>query len=476
MLAEDFPSTPMSFIMKHFYDSGMVIYTAYQSIAEAERLWDPNNPSYNKLKQTRKVKNYHPQTVEEKLADPEVPPDQKRAYSELKDVRIGRAKWEAKLAAKRQREADEAAAKKKYEDDEAANLELAIKEGTMEDCGCCYDEFPRNRMVHCNNESIWHYFCTRCARLHAETQIGSAKYELQCMSTDVCEAGYSVTQRQLFLDANLTTALDRIEAETVLRLAGIENLASCPFCSYAAEYPPIEHERLFHCQRESCAKTSCRLCQKESHIPKTCKENAKDIGLDVRREVEEAMTAALVRLCNKCKGPFIKEDGCNKMNCPCGNIQCYVCSKSCQYNHFDDERRGGKAGNCPLFDDVNKRHEDETKRAEELIVEKLRKEHPEVAAEDLEIRVSDAVKADEEKRRAKRHHPHEHHRFILDGGFGRQELPAPPPLDVRPGNQERQMFRDAFMANLPPQHLEVGNRAKQVQKPGQGQKPPNLQG
>ncbi|OBT50038.1 hypothetical protein VE04_09743, partial [Pseudogymnoascus sp. 24MN13] len=413
MLSEDFPSIPMSVIMKQFYDSGMVIYTAYQSLADAERVWDPNNPSYHKLKQARKVKSFHPSTVDEKLTNPETPPDQKRAYAELKDVRAGRAKCEGKLAAKMKREADAAAAKEKYEADEAANLELAIIEGTMEECGCCFDDFPRNRMINCNNESISHYFCKRCARLHAETQIGSGKYELQCMSTDGCQADYSYAQRQLFLDANLTTALDRIAAETNLRLAGIENLASCPFCPYAAEYPPIEEERLFHCVLDSCKKISCRMCLKESHIPKTCQENAKDIGLDVRREVEEAMTAALVRLCNKCKGPFIKEDGCNKMNCPCGNIQCYVCSKSCQYNHFDDERRGGKAGNCPLFDDVQVRHEDETKRAETLIVEKLKKEHPEVDPEDLEIRVSDAVKEDEERRKKKRWNPHEPFRHLL---------------------------------------------------------------
>ncbi|KFZ13848.1 hypothetical protein V501_03500 [Pseudogymnoascus sp. VKM F-4519 (FW-2642)] len=476
MLSEDFPSIPMSFIMKQFYDSGMVIYTAYQSLADAERVWDPNNPSYHKLKQARKVKSFNPSTVDEKLTNPETPPDQKRAYAELKDVRAGRAKWEGKLAAKMKREADAAAAKEKYEAEEAANLELAIKEGTMEECGCCFDDFPRNRMINCNNESISHYFCKRCARLHAETQIGSGKYELQCMSTDGCEADYSYAQRQLFLDANLTTALDRIAAETNLRLAGIENLASCPFCPYAAEYPPIEEERLFHCVLDSCKKISCRMCLKESHIPKTCQENAKDIGLDVRREVEEAMTAALVRLCNKCKGPFIKEDGCNKMNCPCGNIQCYVCSKSCQYNHFDDERRGGKAGNCPLFDDVQVRHEDETKRAEAIIVEKLKREHPEVDPEDLEIRVSDAVKEDEERRKKKRWNPHEPFRFAMEGGIGR---PQGPPLipQALAGNQERQAYREAYEAHMAQYHANVENLGPMGNRPlnpGQRQHP-NLQ-
>ena len=55
------------------------------------------------------------------------------------------------------------------------------------------------------------------------------------------------------------------------------------------------------------------------------------------------MTAALVRVCNKCKKEFLKEDGCNKMKCPCGNSQCYICSKNVEdYGHFDLE--------CPLYE------------------------------------------------------------------------------------------------------------------------------
>src|SRR5271169_5459548 len=55
------------------------------------------------------------------------------------------------------------------------------------------------------------------------------------------------------------------------------------------------------------------------------------------------MTAALVRVCNRCKKEFLKEDGCNKMKCPCGNSQCYICSQNVEdYGHFDLE--------CPLYE------------------------------------------------------------------------------------------------------------------------------
>lgn len=113
-----------------------------------------------------------------------------------------------------------------------------------------------------------------------------------------------------FLDEKTRVALDRNEQEAVLRLAGIENLESCPFCPFAAEYPDIDVDREFRCQAPDCEKVSCRLCKEESHIPKSCDEyaieKAKEKGLSERHRVEEAMSDALIRKCNKCDTSFIK--------------------------------------------------------------------------------------------------------------------------------------------------------------------------
>jgi TRIAD3 protein (E3 ubiquitin-protein ligase RNF216) len=210
--------------------------------------------------------------------------------------------------------------------------------------------------------------------------------------------------RAQFLDEKTKIALERNEQEANLRLAGIENLASCPFCPYAAEYPPVEVDREFRCQAPDCEKVSCRLCKLESHIPKSCEENAKETGLSARRHIEEAMSAALIRKCNKCGTPFIKEEGCNKMRCTlkgCGNVQCYVCSKSCDYDHFNDEGRGGKPGNCPLFESVETRHDEEVSKAEKEALDKIRAEHPEYTEDDLKVKVSENVKKDDERRRAR---------------------------------------------------------------------------
>jgi len=201
----------------------------------------------------------------------------------------------------------------------------------------------------------------------------------------------------------LAIALERSEQEANLRMAGIENLASCPFCPFAAEYPPVEIDKEFRCQAPDCERISCRLCKLESHIPKSCEENAKDNGLSIRRQIEEAMSEALIRKCNKCGTPFVKEEGCNKMTCTrngCFNVQCYICSKSCNYDHFNDPQRGGRVGNCPLFESTQQRHDDDVRKAEKDALERIRAEHPEYSEEDLKIQVSEAVLKDDERRRA----------------------------------------------------------------------------
>ena len=83
----------------------------------------------------------------------------------------------------------------------------------------------------------------------------------------------------------------------------------------------------------------------------------------------------------------------------CFNVQCYVCSKSCGYAHFDDASRGGRHGNCPLFDSVEKRHEDEVRAAEEIARQQVAQENPDVDDDMLQIKVSDKVKADDERRK-----------------------------------------------------------------------------
>ncbi len=111
--------------------------------------------------------------------------------------------------------------------------------------------------------------------------------------------------------------------------------------------------------------------------------------------------------------PFIKEHGCNKMTCSrpgCYNVQCYVCHKSCDYTHFDDTTRGGKKGNCPLFENAEERHEEEVIAAEEKARKEVAKANPGLDINLLKIHVSEKVIADEKRRKNEEQERHGNNR------------------------------------------------------------------
>ncbi|KAG9230820.1 ring finger protein [Amylocarpus encephaloides] len=396
ILSNEFPNVPMQFIDNRLAQNQHRLFHTYSQLDEITREYNPNNKPFQKLKKPRPSKGYISVRVQEFLDNPTNVarnPDTAEAYRELQVCRKHSAKAEAARAAERQHLVEE-----------TENERRAQADGTMSECGCCFSDFPINRMIHCNAETF-HLFCKACARQTAETEIGNSKYEIRCMSMDGCSGGFDNDQRSQFLDGKTIIALERNEQEAMLRMAGIENLASCPFCPFAAEYPPAGVDKEFRCQAPDCERVSCRLCNNESHIPKSCAEFGKEQGLSARRQIEEAMSAAMIRKCNRCATPFIKEQGCNKMTCTrygCLNIQCYVCSKSCGYDHFDDKTRGGKNGNCPLFENADDRHKLEVSIAEQEALAKVRAEHPEYSEEDLKIRVSESVLEDEKQRKARK--------------------------------------------------------------------------
>ncbi|KAL1868220.1 hypothetical protein VTK73DRAFT_3813 [Phialemonium thermophilum] len=189
-------------------------------------------------------------------------------------------------------------AEQQKEMQERANLNAAQLNGTAAECQCCYDEFATNRMVYCDGK-IAHWFCRACAKRMADAQIGLARYRLNCMSTDGCLGGFSHAQREIFLDEKFRAALDRIEQEEAVRMADIDNLETCPFCPFAAECDPVDIDREFRCRNPSCELVSCRLCRRVTHIPLRCEEVSLREGLSKRRVIEEAMSSALIRKCNK---------------------------------------------------------------------------------------------------------------------------------------------------------------------------------
>lgn len=370
------------------------IYQAYSALHE----------EFSKLDNfvlRRKAVSRHKNTIEQVAVSPEDPnPHGREAKQQFLAAQEVCLEKSAKYAAEKAREREE-----------NENLEKAKAEGAIAECGCCFDELPYNRMAHCDGDSP-HWFCYDCARRQAENQIGQQRYHLGCMSMEGCEATFSRDQKDLFLDDRLKRTLELIEQNDSIRQAGIEGLETCPFCDYAAEYPPVEVNWEFECQQPECGVKSCRRCRQETHIGKSCEEATREKGEGAMRKLEEARSQAMIRECYSCKSlyrlplvssfwltkvgknRFIKESGCNKMTCPkCKATQCYVCRQPCNYNHFDDVSRGGKTGNCPLFEkeSLDVIHDKEAQEAEERERKKLLEADPSINAEELEIKFDEKL-------------------------------------------------------------------------------------
>ncbi|EQB53745.1 hypothetical protein CGLO_06488 [Colletotrichum gloeosporioides Cg-14] len=397
VLSQDFPRATIKSITKLLEEHNKCLMQTYLALDEITRNWKSGKTKAGfEFKKTRTPPNpeLEPVNLDGTIRD-STTPDRTRALEELRAAR--------QVCEAEQSRRNSARAKVLEEEN---NFKQAREAGTIAECGCCFDERPLNRMVHCDNPDAEHYFCIACARKCAETAIGLARFQLNCMSMDGCSHDFSHSQRAIFLDDKLQAALDRIEFEAALQAQGFENLSACPFRPYAADCPPIEEDKEFRCANPECEIVSCRLCKEETHVPRTCEEAAAENGISERRKIEEAMSEALIRKCNKCGTPFIKEEGCNKMTCTrpgCRNVQCYVCSKSCAYDHFDDAARGGKKGNCPLFEQTEVRHEKEVRQAEEEARQKVLAAKPKLDEELLKFNMSKHVTKGEKKTRSRAH-------------------------------------------------------------------------
>ena len=107
---------------------------------------------------------------------------------------------------------------------------------------------------------------------------------------------------------------------------------------------------------------------------------------NAKHTVEEAMTAALLRKCNRCEKAFLKEGGCNKMYCTCGNQQCFVCSADVGgYDHFDKTQDGTGTQDCPLYDDTAKRLREEVAVAQVHAITDILQKRRDLTAEEVTV-------------------------------------------------------------------------------------------
>ncbi|KAG9309994.1 hypothetical protein JVU11DRAFT_10028 [Chiua virens] len=273
-----------------------------------------------------------------------------------------------------------------------AALATSVNEQEYEDngagieCGCCFSEYPFDRMVQCPEA---HLFCNSCMTSYASSLLGEHNPNIICMDQSGCKLPFPESELCRFLSSKLLELYYRVKQRKEIEAAGLENLEECPFCEYRCVIEN-EMEKLFRCENTECNAITCRMCKKPDHLPKTCKEADEDKHLDAQHIIEEAMTQALMRNCPNCQKSFIKEMGCNKMTCPnCRTVSCYICRKIIDgYEHFSNPPPySGKSDplKCNLWDPVEQRHDQEVSEAAKRALAELRKSRPDVDETSIKV-------------------------------------------------------------------------------------------
>ncbi|MCO5567971.1 hypothetical protein L7F22_021667 [Adiantum nelumboides] len=235
-----------------------------------------------------------------------------------------------------------------------ANSITSRVEVTTLECGCCCADVLFEEMVQCTDG---HLFCFSCLRRSVEeSTFGSlpASGFFPCLDMTGCDKSVPVSEIKRAVQPELFSKFEERQASDCIARARLQGLVYCPFCNSPCELDEGIH--VLKCPEQSCLKESCVKCREPSHVPLRCEEVEKPSDTRHRNQIEEAMTKSILRQCTSCKAELIKEDGCNKITCRCGQTMCYLCRKAINnYQHFCSHVRDpGKECNvcklCGLWD------------------------------------------------------------------------------------------------------------------------------
>jgi len=247
-------------------------------------------------------------------------------------------------------------------------VEKARRLGGLFECSVCLDgDCLAEESVACEAGCL---FCPDCVRRGVAVQFGEDKAVLSCLVK--CGAALPLSGVQPVISAAMLVKLQQKKQAEEVRLAGLEDLVQCPACSYSVCMPDPA-DKVIYCGNPDCKRETCRLCGEQNHVPLSCDEVEKDSEVKARKKVEDAMTDAVLRECPSCKKKFMKEEGCNKMTCQCGQNMCYLCRQPvpADYSHFYGQGAEPLPGKCPLWSDNNRLHTTEAETAGEKAKKEL---------------------------------------------------------------------------------------------------------
>jgi TRIAD3 protein (E3 ubiquitin-protein ligase RNF216) len=217
-------------------------------------------------------------------------------------------------------------------------------------CECCWVDSLPEEICECERH---HPFCKKCLVRQIETVLAEGRTDLRCLHMGGCSAQIPVCQLLEKVPEKTLRRLFAAECESAVREAQVSDLVKCHHCGFVAQYVVWQigapRPCPFHCGE--CGSNTCPTCGQMEHPGMTCEVFA---ALDKERIVEERQNEALLRVCPNCQARFIKDQGCNRMDCPrCKSIICYWCGQviapEIGYAHFWRAQSACPPDRCPLW-------------------------------------------------------------------------------------------------------------------------------
>jgi TRIAD3 protein (E3 ubiquitin-protein ligase RNF216) len=221
-------------------------------------------------------------------------------------------------------------------------FQKALSAGNLETCACCFGSVLREDLCHC---AAGHQFCLACLERGIETVLGEGRSALKCLAMGDC--GAEIVTQELIEKVNerTLTRLFVAQGEAAAHQAGLDRLVKCHHCGYVVEF---DQSGLFHCRE--CGANTCTGCGRIAHEGLSCDAAA---GMQAQG-TEVRLTDAVVHACPKCRTQYVKDEGCNRMECPkCQTWMCFWCEKvipkEVGYDHFWRSPVGCPPDRCPLW-------------------------------------------------------------------------------------------------------------------------------
>ena len=209
-------------------------------------------------------------------------------------------------------------------------------------CSVCLDVSPNP--VLCSDCTCGSVVCTQCLEKYVCMELYTSQVATRRCVRPGCLGSYG--------DANLEQALGLhyrkfMQLETTHALGSVTHTCVCGcIVSVDGDLP-----RTVTCP--SCRYVSCTACGESGVGHHEC------VSAEARKKARlaDAMTEAVIRQC-ECGSRFVKEDGCNKMTCPCGKKMCYICrAVITSYAHFCSCGKNDSCARCHIYTDATRRDE-----------------------------------------------------------------------------------------------------------------------